>query len=481
MRTPGKRVHLLALLGALLGAVACGPSEKSTGVGAAGDFPVQPGGGKTDVAGRRIIGVASPYPADPSLAARQNELDQRIDLRRETAWDIVARVLEPVPLVEPRLADDPAALPRIARWQTWYSKDDFSRMFKKLYRDLGTDGRKARAPFSDEALSSIFRWNATALDETPSWPLERYLDYVKGLDEQVDFDGVGGDFRIAYSPATMMHWLRNYRRVLECAKNKTQFEAGAEPVDAKNHAGCLDSEFPTDAALVKAQWFRSDFGMQLPSYDTTPESLQVRLGPDGSKQWGPGDSQADPDATKAHTVRLRNGSRYRLGALHIVTKELRHWVWITLWWSPQPDGGFGADRPESIRKLGGAWSNYNMCVVTDYTEGDEDPVGRFRDKYPQLSAALAAVQAGKGQPTWCSNGYVERGRGNANTNCIGCHQHAGTGARTRDIIDSEAFPHNGRTQLRQNFPGDYAWSFDRGDNISRFIFAEAQYYDSFEQ
>ena len=341
-----------------------------------------------------------------------------------------------------------------------------------FYRDLGTDGRKARAPFSDEALSSIFRWNATALDETPSWPLERYLDYVKGIDEQVDFDGVGGDFRIAYSPATMMHWLRNYRRVLECAKNKTQFEAGAEPVDAKNHAGCLDSEFPTDAALVKAQWFRSDFGMQLPSYDTTPESLQVRLGPDGSKQWGPGDSQADPDATKAHTVRLRNGSRYRLGALHIVTKELRHWVWITLWWSPQPDGGFGADRPESIRKLGGAWSNYNMCVVTDYTEGDEDPVGRFRDKYPQLSAALAAVQAGKGQPTWCSNGYVERGRGNANTNCIGCHQHAGTGARTRDIIDSEAFPHNGRTQLRQNFPGDYAWSFDRGDNISRFIFAE---------
>ncbi|NIS36800.1 MAG: hypothetical protein GWN73_40355, partial [Actinobacteria bacterium] len=38
----------------------------------------------------------------------------------------------------------------------------------------------------------------------------------------------------------------------------------------------------------------------------------------------------------------------------------------------------------------------------------------------------SALRAAAGGPSWCSNPYIEHGRGNARTNCIGCHQHGGS-------------------------------------------------------
>ena len=60
--------------------------------------------------------------------------------------------------------------------------------------------------------------------------------------------------------------------------------------------------------------------------------------------------------------------------------------------------------------------------------------------------------------------------GNARTNCIGCHQHAGTGELSEHVfLDDPSdpdnaqrrarFPHGSRSQVRLNFPGDYLWSF----------------------
>src|SRR5690606_27811438 len=110
--------------------------------------------------------------------------------------------------------------------------------------------------------------------------------------------------------------------------------------------------------------------------------------------------------------------------------ELRHWLWITIWWSPEPNTDFGADRPEAITELGGPWKNYKMCVATDFEERDPDPTGGYPTGPGSLGDALAAVHGGgsPGSPTpsWCSNQFIERGAKNAQTNCVGCHQHAGT-------------------------------------------------------
>jgi len=60
------------------------------------------------------------------------------------------------------------------------------------------------------------------------------------------------------------------------------------------------------------------------------------------------------------------------------------------------------------------------------------------------------VHAGAGGPSWCSNQYIERGAHNAQTNCIGCHQHAGTGLASEDVLaDSLTFPQSGRAMIHR--------------------------------
>jgi len=92
---------------------------------------------------RKVIGGVTAYQPDLSLAARDDELRTSIAARRQAAWQVVAKVLAPVPLA--------ATSYSLPAWHTWFARDDFDRVFKKLYRDLGPDGRKARASLDVDA------------------------------------------------------------------------------------------------------------------------------------------------------------------------------------------------------------------------------------------------------------------------------------------------------------------------------------------
>lgn len=243
-------------------------------------------------------------------------------------------------------------------------------------------------------------------------------------------------------------------------------------------ADCLDGPFPVDSAVIKADYRRADLEMKLPSYSTSASALATRLGGDAS--WQVADGEADPGPEAIYTLTLPTGPKYRLAALHIMTKELDHWLWITLWWSDTPNDDFGADRPESIAKLGDAWANYKMCVVTAFDEADPLPGGGFDASHPTLASALASVYSGQlssgtGAPTWCSNPYIEEGHGNASTNCIGCHQHGGTDLRSEDILLFSGF---GRAARRNNFPADYSWATTSGDHIGQLFADEEAYWQT---
>ena len=69
-----------------------------------------------------------------------------------------------------------AAQPTIPAWHTWYARDDFERVFKKLYRDLGPAGRRARAPIDASRRAS--RGTRPRSTTDPTWPEQRYLDYL---------------------------------------------------------------------------------------------------------------------------------------------------------------------------------------------------------------------------------------------------------------------------------------------------------------
>jgi hypothetical protein len=114
-----------------------------------------------------------------------------------------------------------------------------------------------------------------------------------------------------------------------------------------------------------------------------------------------------------------------------------------------------------------------MCVVSQYLEGDADPRGGFSGS---LGDSLEAVN-GTNTPSWCSNPYLEKGSGNAQTNCIGCHQHGGTSLRVEEIL---ALPHHGSTRLRNNFFTDYLWAIKggQGEDLSALVQAEVDFWDA---
>lgn len=502
--------RLLPIAAALLASCASNGAERSL------DFPVDEGaGGKTDIFGRRLAGVAAPFTPSPLLAdeAEQERLRTDIAYRRETAWRTAHHVLEQVPLLglaageeseEAMVEGDP--VPEVPRWQTWYGIDDLRRVFQTLYEGSTPAARRVHQAFDAEAIDQAFEDNATALDRSSRWPLERYLAYVEqlgtcppGTDEadcarslQSNFSGATvGNARILYSPGTARHVIESYGPIMDCLAELDAIAMDAVPSDEANFTACFEREFPADAVLIKAQWVRAGVGTGFPSFDTDAAALARRLA--GAGQWEEtGDRRVEPTPDEILTNRLRNGDTYRLAGLHIMTKELRHWQWITLWWSESPDVAFGEDRPDGfLDGLDPVWGHYQLCAVVDYAEGDPDPVGRVRERYPSLAAALEAVGSAPGAPTWCSNPYVEHGRNNARTNCIGCHQHGGaTMAQDRDgdgaadpfalerVIDDETFfPMTGRTQQRELFVADYLYSFNRVDDFAGMIRREIDFFE----
>ena len=459
---------------------------------------------------------------------------------------------------------DGGEIPEIPRWQTWYGIRDISRIFRRAYDQLDEQARLDRASLSDTQIGRAFHLNNTAVERSNRWPLWRYTETIMELfgceleqkpDEsdaeyrarcaasrQSQFSGAagagGGISRVMYSPAAVLHTMRNYAEVLDCRDEEfSQTWCGENQScddPPENFSTCFRSEFPEDvrkpwesggsnadplnglpsaggSVFIKASWKRVGFGFDLPAFDTSGEALAERIGEGERAFWGEeGDLDGDrtyeapedpsentfPGPKDIYTIETRSGQRYRLTGLHIMTKELRHWMWITLWWSDKPDKDFGADRPESFDELPSPWSNYKMCVVVDYRESDDRVLERF-DDYPTLQKALAATDPGQGKPTWCSNPYIEHGGGNARTNCIGCHQHAGTNFKEAtestsgnpqdfnldEVIEEESaqltssnrYPANGRTRRRTHFPTDYSWTYSRLDNLTELIREEVEH------
>ncbi len=493
----------LGAIGCALAASVGGGAVGSMGCNAEPESPlVFPGGpgGKTDSLGRGLAGIASDYVAaeldDDALASNMR-------LRRDAAWNTVEKILTPVPLLglaedageHPEIELPNGEIPRVARWQTWYGITDIKRMFQHIYEGMGPSERAVHASPNSDTIKETIAWNAKALDRSSRWPLERYFAYVRSLGicpENLDDDAcarlvksrfggaVSGNARILYSPAVVTHVLRNYEQVIACLDSLDDLPMSAEPTTESNFTACFDSEFEANSVLVKAQWQRADFDRTTPAFDTDADTLRARLAQ--TAQWPTdGDRQRRPDPSDIFTIQLRGGETYRLVGLHIMTKELRHWQWITLWWSDKPNQDFGADRPHSFSdSLPSVWNHYKMCVVGSFEEKDREAAARFTD-LPTLAAAIDTT--GKnGEHTWCSNPYIEHGRNNAGTNCIGCHQHGGSTVDLDKVLEDDAlFPDRGRQKLRELFPTDYLYSFNRVDDFAHMLADEVSFFDDFDR
>jgi hypothetical protein len=426
------------------------------------------------VVDRSLIGSPAAYAADASLPSRELELQTSQRARRALAWAVAARVVAPVELDRPV---GPEGSRELRLWQTWHNSDDLTRIFRRLYPELTAEQQASRAPFAAGAIEAASAWNDGAVADFEQWSEERLAAYTSAIDSAPKQAGIGGIYRVAYSPATSRHVLGSYGELLDCRESDARVEAAPEPAacgSASFEPACLEGQFPVESALVKATWQRLDAGTTLSAYDTSADALLRRLAPDGTFGWGDGDRPAAPGPDEMFTLELPNGNRFGLTGLHIMTKELEHWVWVTLWWSDRPDEDFGADRPADFPA---PFDHYKLCSVVAFEEGDPDPQGGATEA--SLARALAATHSGAGGPTWCSNPYIERGDGNAATNCIGCHQHAGTRLDSEGILsDRTAFPDFSRAELRESFPTDYVFSVRTGDDLGAMLVETEEHYAS---
>ncbi|MBX3234411.1 MAG: hypothetical protein KIT84_13305 [Labilithrix sp.] len=437
----------------LLGAVALAACS------AAGDDDVGSQEQNAQPIDRLLIGKAAAYPADLTMRQRAPLFDASMAARRKTAWDVIARTVAPVAIAttEPEPAGEIATNLTLPRFQTWHAREEILPMFDRLFRGLDETARARRAPFDAQAIEDVFPWNATRATSLASFTQARLDQRRAELATPEGLASLGKDPRVLMSPDYVQHLFESYGKVLSCKPSDPIDPAsGVVPTDPESPADfapCLEGEFPPGAVAIKTRWMPSS--APVPVYDTSASALRARLAENGTFPEA-GDTQADPTPAQAYTMQITPDARTRLVALHIMTKELRDWVWITMWWSPEPNSDFGADRPAS---LGGVWANYKMCVVTAYDEKDKLPGGGFPKT---LADALDATNE-SGPATWCSNPYLETMEHGAKTNCIGCHQHGGTRETSETLIaNPDLFPDNTRKRVRRDFPVDYTFTTEGG-------------------
>jgi hypothetical protein len=435
---------------------ACGPASAPSP--AAGVLATPPA--------RAALGRAADYPAAPLSSDALAAAKASHAARRQLAWSVVARTLAPV--------ETPSG--PLPRWATWYGGDDFQALFRKLYESLGRDGRQARAPLTAAAIDLALLWQETMLLSLPGWNEERWNAWRARLGSAEAVRGLTGLSRTLYSPGAMRHLLTEYARIDGCLDRVDATDPTAPPREADNFTLCFGAELPSDAVVVKTAWRRQGAGFTMPAFRTDAAALQARFAAP-AVGWGVADAQLDPPPDAAYGLELApspgsdQGNAYRLAGLHIMSKEAREWLWITLWWSDSPDSDFGADRPAAITALGPPWSNYKMCAVVAFD--DEAPVDAAE---PSLAAALRVAQAATAPRSWCSNPYLEDGAHNHTTNCIGCHQHGGMGT----LVDP-ALP-RARARARGNFPADYLWSIrQEPESLGRAIRNRIRYHDIYDR
>lgn len=381
-------------------------------------------------AGRRTLQAAENYPTR-TYDAELLKTDARV--RREAAWEIVGKITSPleVKTTLPGGGDLQYQTPLFA---TWYDATEVALLFRSAYEALGSDRRRLRNPVSSADYRIAEEWLVRRVEDMPHWTAERLRNYMLTYGRNDRAISLTGPVRILYSPGLVRHLLQNYALGAHCARQQLD-------------TACFNDDMPADAVAVKLNWVPADEKISV----TATDAAAMRALFAGTA-WPEPSVIVNPDPDSVLTTESENGNRFRLAGMHIMSKELKKWFWITLWWSNDKNSDFGADHPADLSAV---FANYKMCAVTSDRETQQ---GDFSE-YPSLAAATEALAEVTDGYSWCSNAHLEHGAGNQVTNCIGCHQHAGTPLRSEDILnDPLRFPGGGRQEVRQDFPADYIFS-----------------------
>ncbi len=435
-RIIGKIHHLLGILIAGFFLEACRPE------------PLPHSVVESDALGRRVLPLPQAYKPQWSGEAVDPRLQMSMESTRELAWRVFAEVVKPIPFTT-RTQDGRTLEGKVPSFLTWFTIEDTQRWLRYSLQRSSLPQLEAGESLTDAQLAEADLFLARELDTMPE-PLQKRLEqwFVEHPEPTLaDWSGLGGTSRIYYSPDLMHAVLQNYAELGRC------FPGRVRPKALQESPSCFEKEWPRAAAIVKAAFWNGKSAFK--TYPTDAHALETLMN-DPESSWSQL-AQTMPAPESIFSVNV-GSNRLLLPGFHIMTKDQKDWLWITAFWSRDPDTDFGADRPAFIKELGPAFAHYKICAVTRFQDDAEDWETLAR-KYPDLAAAFRAAQAGNPGQSWCSNPYLELGTHNQRTNCIGCHQFAGTDAQQEAILkDAAQFPAYGSTRQRATFVTDYVWS-----------------------
>lgn len=398
------------------------------------------------------------------------EINGSMRARRNQAWAIVEQVWAPVSV----------AGGKVPAWMTWYEEEDIGPLYKELLSKQ-TSGRGESTPAQVRAdVDAVLR-------EHPFKDLQTSLSSVrlgKTL-RQFTFPGMpllGPKRRpatgvIYYNTAFVRHLLENAERIVSCdpsalAKLNLPGSSGSGglfgieglpaqllPSDPQNrYALCMDHEMPADAIMIKANW------TPVIKYDSagngyvdehridTSAKMATTLSAYPSGTWNeiPWDDDARANGgIKAAGFRVTDekGKEWELRGMHLVKKNLRTWMWTTLF-EAGGEWNWGADKPVALTQEWSPFVHYGMCTVSNFRESDPMPWSAYEGKDEHLRSladsirAVAKVMRGA---QWCSNPYIETNL--AFGNCIGCHQGSTETVLPTTVFEAVAKPANQVTDM----------------------------------
>lgn len=405
-----------------------------------------------DAIGRNIIGPALSVPPLNDLDERNPaEVIASLRLTREKAWRIFGQAIHDEQ-ISVTLPNGEVKAGNIPRFMTWYSPEDANRLFAFGLESLSAEEKSAGTRLTED------QWTTSQLNlqnEVRTLPTPVQNKWAKFFSTNSELTsevllGASGLPRVMFNAELISAVAKNYKDLQDCYPDQVK------PLSNVAYKSCFPSTLPSSSILVKTNWLNSEAGFR--KYATDSESLKTIMSNE-NMSW---DNLKQSSETPANIVKATmSGKTFVLGGMHIVSREFEDWIWVSAWWSDSPDSDFGEDRPDEIQKLGAPWNQYKICAVSSYVQNASE-LEELAKTYPSLAEAYKSVLNDSGA-SWCSNPYIERGVNNQKTNCIGCHQFAGTDVSQAEIIsDSLRFPHFGNLKQREDFPSDYIWSATQG-------------------
>ncbi|MGB0506192.1 MAG: hypothetical protein ACPGGK_08340 [Pikeienuella sp.] len=320
--------------------------------------------------GRILIGRGEDYtPTDITHDVLFPKLRDSMHERRNFAWSVVERALKPQQLAKPGGESTEVPL-----WMTWYedrgANGEIESLMHLYFRNLKTAFEGDPDP-DIEAVVKATMEEFAAKDLSDSLRSATFESRLGQHLNNQNLEALAGRGGTLFSPSFVEHMMLNAKAAMACAGDS---KADDPPPSDDQFSHCIP-EFPASAVMIKTAWRPLAGGA--PRYDTSAVGVgrAIRNGtwPNQVNGYTPPPIET-PSASEIFTVADENDHRYALTGVHFVTKEVREWVWVSLWWDPQAQLDFGADKPDTLAAFNdGVWDNYKMCANTSFAEGDQQP------------------------------------------------------------------------------------------------------------